>query len=121
MIDISFFFAAFIISLAGGVGAVIRLYMGQWIGKLPWGILLANLTGSLIVGLMSSNGNIMLATILITGLAGGLSTFSSFVAQTVDFMRARRLAQGFLNILMNLGLSSTAILLGQSLAAALLK
>ena len=121
MIDLSFFYAALLISLAGGVGAVIRLYLGQWIGKLPWGILLANVIGSLIAGLLSSNGNIIFATILIAGFAGGLSTFSSFVAQTVDFMRERRLVQGFLNILMNLVLSSTAVLLGQSIAAALLK
>lgn len=121
MINLSFFFAALLISLAGGVGAVIRLYLGQWVGNLPWGILLANVTGSLIAGLLSSNSDIMLATILIAGFAGGLSTFSSFVAQTVDFMRGRRLAQGLMNILLNLGLSSTAVLLGQSIAAALLK
>ena len=121
MIDLSFFYAAVLISLAGGVGAVIRLYLGKWIGKLPWGILLANVIGSLIVGLLGSNGNVMLATILIIGFAGGLSTFSSFVAQTVDFMRGRRLGLGLLNILANLLLSSTAVLLGQSIAAALLK
>lgn len=121
MIDISFFYAALLISLAGGIGAVMRLYLGKWIGKLPWGILLANVTGSLIVGLLSSNGNVMLATILITGFAGGLSTFSSFVAQTVDFVRDRHIGLGVLNVLANLVLSSTAVVLGQSIAAALLK
>jgi CrcB protein len=121
MIELSFFYAAFLISLAGGIGAVARLYLGQWLGKLPWGILLANVSASLIVGLLSSSNNIMLATILISGFAGGLSTFSSFAAQTVEYMRRGRLAQGLLNILSNLALSSTAVVLGQAIAAALLK
>ncbi|MEY4639924.1 MAG: hypothetical protein RLY13_922 [Actinomycetota bacterium] len=116
-----FLYAAFLVAIAGGIGAVLRLFLGQWMGKLPWGILVANVVASLWVGLMSSSSNIMLATLLISGFAGGLSTFSSFAAQTVEFMRRGRIAQGLLNILANLVLSSTALLLGQALAAELLK
>lgn len=109
------------VGLAGGLGAVLRLYLSQWQGKLPWGILLGNVLASLGVGLMSSSQNWALAIILITGFAGGLSTFSSFAAQTVDFFRRGRLAQGLLNVLANLVLSSTAVLLGSAIATALLK
>ena len=109
------------VAIAGGLGSVLRLYLGQWQAKLPWGILAGNVVASLLVGVMASSQNFFWAIILITGLAGGLSTFSSFAAQTVEFMRRGRIAQGLLNILANLLLSSTAVLLGQALGAALLK
>ena len=87
----------------------------------PWGILLANVIGSLAVGFMSNSQNWFIGVILISGFAGGLSTFSTFAAQTVDFLRRGRIAQGLLNVLLNLALSSTAVLLGLALASQLLK
>jgi fluoride ion exporter CrcB/FEX len=54
-------------------------------------------------------------------LAGGLTTFSTFAAQTVEYLRRGRIAQGLLNVLANLALSSTAVLLGQAIATELLK
>jgi CrcB protein len=118
---IEFFLLVFLVAVAGGIGAVLRLVMSQWQGKLPWGILLANIIGSLAVGFMSNSQNWFIGVILISGFAGGLSTFSSFAAQTVDFMRRGRIAQGLLNVLLNLALSSTAVLLGLTLAPQLLK
>ena len=118
---LEFLLLVFGVALAGGLGAVLRLYLAQWQGKLPWGILAGNVLASLMVGLLSSSQIWFLAIILITGLAGRLSTFSSFAAQTVEFMRRGRIAQGLLNILLNLLLSSTAVLLGQAIGSGLLK
>jgi CrcB protein len=118
---LEFFFLILGVGLAGGVGAVLRLYLAKWQGKLPWGILAGNVLASLLVGLLGASQNWFLAIILITGLAGGLSTFSSFAAQTVEFVRRGRIAQGLFNVLVNLALSSTALYLGQGIALALLK
>jgi CrcB protein len=118
---LEFFLLILGVGLAGGVGAVFRLFLAQWQGKLPWGILAGNVLASLLVGLLSPSQNWFLAIVLITGLAGGLSTFSSFAAQTVEFVRRGRIAQGLFNVLANLALSSTALLLGQGIALALLK
>lgn len=121
MIGLQFFLIVLAVAVAGGLGSVLRLFVARWQGKLPWGILAGNVVASLWVGLMASSHNWILAIILITGFAGGLSTFSSFAAQTVEFMRRGRIAQGLLNILTNLLLSSTAVLLGQALGSELLK
>lgn len=121
MIGLQFFLIVLAVAVAGGLGSVLRLFVAKWQGKLPWGILAGNVAASLVVGLMSPGQNWVFAMILITGFAGGLSTFSSFAAQTVDFFRRGRIAQGLLNVLANLALSSTAVLLGQALALALLK
>jgi CrcB protein len=121
MIGWQFFAVMTAVAVAGGIGAVLRLYLAQWQGKLPWGILAGNVVASLWVGLMSASQNWVLAIILITGFAGGLSTFSSFAAQTVEFLRRGRIAQGLLNVLANLVLSSTAVILGSAIATGLLK
>ena len=121
MMELQFFGVIIAVAITGGLGSVIRLFLGKWQGKLPWGILLGNVLASFLVGLVTGTQNMVLAIILITGLAGGLSTFSSFAAQTVEFMRRGRIAQGLWNILANLLLSSTAIALGAWLATALLK
>ncbi len=118
---LEFFGLFLLVALAGGLGSVIRLVLSQWQGRLPWGILAANLVGSFAAGFLGGIENWLIAVILISGLAGGLSTFSTFAAQTVDFMHRGRIAQGLLNVFANLALSSTAVLLGLALASQLLK
>jgi CrcB protein len=89
-----------LVALAGGFGAVVRFWLSYWQGKLPWGILLANAIGSFIAGL-AVDGSLESAW-LIVGLAGGLSTFSTFAAQTHDLFSKRQLGRASLNIVLNL-------------------
>jgi CrcB protein len=89
-----------LVAIAGGFGAVARYGLSTWAGKLPWGILLANSIGSFIAGLAVA-GSIETAWIII-GLAGGLSTFSTFAAQTHNLIAKKQLALASLNIVLNL-------------------
>jgi CrcB protein len=89
-----------LVALAGGFGAVARYWLSSWQGKLPWGILLANAIGSFLAGLAVS-GSIESAW-LIVGLAGGISTFSAYAAQTHDLIAKKQLASASLNIVLNL-------------------
>jgi CrcB protein len=89
-----------LVAIAGGFGAVVRFWLSYWHGKLPWGILLANAIGSFIAGLAVS-GSIESAWIVV-GLAGGLSTFSTFAAQTHDLVTKKQLGKASLNIVLNL-------------------
>lgn len=110
-----------LVALTGGIGAVIRLFAGRLQGLLPWGILIANVTASFVVGFAQQSPILILGIILIAGLAGGLSTFSTFAAQTTDLLRSGRVVQALLNTVGTLVLSSTAVWLGQLAGAALLK
>jgi CrcB protein len=89
-----------LVALAGGFGAVARYWLSNWSGKLPWGILLANSIGSFIAGLAVA-GSIETAWVIV-GLAGGLSTFSTFAAQTHDLLTKKQLGLASLNIVLNL-------------------
>ncbi|MEY4018746.1 MAG: hypothetical protein RLZZ590_46 [Actinomycetota bacterium] len=112
------------VMVAGGLGAVLRLVMGKWVGILPWGILVANTVASLVAAFAVSATttiSVEFESVLVVGLAGGLSTFSSFAGQTVDYFRRGRIAQGLSNIALNMVFVCTAVMLGLWLAAILLK
>jgi fluoride ion exporter CrcB/FEX len=62
-----------------------------------------------------------ISAIASVGLAGGLSTFSSFASGTVELFRSRKVPLGLANIALNFTLPPIALLLGASMALSLLK
>ena len=92
---------ALAVGLLGGVGSVLRHLVGFWQGVLPWGILSVNSVASFIAGAAIANGFFEVA--LVIGLAGGLSTFSTFAAQSYELLlkgrKLRALWNGLLNLL----------------------
>ena len=114
---------ALAIAVAGGLGSVVRLVLARWVGKLPWGILVANVLASFSmgVGLGIFSFNTTLAQIVSVGLCGGLSTFSTFSAQTVEYFKAKQVWRGVFNILLNFFAPALAALAGIFLLLTLLK
>ena len=114
---------ALAIAVAGGLGSVVRLVLARWIGKLPWGILAANVLASFAmgVGLGIFSFNTALAQIVSVGLCGGLSTFSTFSAHTVEYFKAKQVWRGVFNILLNFFAPALAALAGIFLLFTLLK
>jgi CrcB protein len=112
-----------LVALAGGLGAVLRFLLSHWAGKLPWGILAANILASCVVGLVlgSADTTGFLAAVVVTGLCGGLSTFSTFSAQTVEFFKSKQVWRGLINLALNFLLPTLAALAGVYLAYTLLK
>jgi CrcB protein len=86
----------------GGLGSVLRHLVGSWQGFLPFGILLANSLASFIAGFAIATGSY--ETALVIGLAGGLSTFSTFAAQSYELwvggQKVRTLLNGVANLLL---------------------
>ena len=90
------------VALAGGLGAVTRLVLDgvarqRW-GSHPWGTLLVNLSGSLLLGLVTGlvAGSVLPEPVRLvagTGFLGGYTTFSTASVETVRLLRdGRRLA-----------------------------
>jgi CrcB protein len=86
--------------LAGGAaGAVLRYLTDRWVQarhglRFPFGTLVVNLAGCLIIGVVS--GGVAkagwahgLQSLVGTGFCGGLTTFSAFSVEAVDLMNAR--------------------------------
>jgi fluoride exporter len=99
---------------AAGVGSIFRYVLSNWSGFIPWGILTGNTFASFIAGYASVAfaGNNELVIWLVVGLAGGLSTFSSWAAATVQMSSKGRIYGPVLYTLLTLVLCSTATYIG---------
>jgi CrcB protein len=122
-----FALAVFGVALFGGLGAAIRLLLSHWHKRLPLGILVANTVASVIVGITYSLAQLgdsawqFWSLLLATGLAGGLSTFSSWAAQTSHFLVSGERRLAVLNFALNLVLPVLGASVGMILGLLLLK
>jgi CrcB protein len=96
------------VGVLGGVGSALRHIAGHWAGVLPWGILLVNSVASFVAGAAVAYGSFEVA--LIVGLAGGLSTFSTFAANTFEFLKAGQTVRALANTVLNLALPALSLL-----------
>lgn len=94
--------AALAISLGASLGALLRWQLGLALNHagawLPWGTLAANLVGGYLAGVavvvFQQHPQIdpVWRLLLVTGLLGALTTFSSFSAEVVQMLLAQRYA-----------------------------
>jgi len=119
--------SAFVVAvalLAGAVGAVLRygttVLFARRSDRLPWAVLVVNTVGSLIGGAvlgLVATGTIGadVQLIVMGGLAGGLTTFSTFSVETVQLVLARRWGIAAATVGANLVLGLAAAVLGFAL------
>ncbi|MBO0769052.1 MAG: fluoride efflux transporter CrcB [Solirubrobacterales bacterium] len=113
------------VALLGGAGALARFLLDAWVsgagaGKLPAGTFMINISGSLILGLMSGlawNGN----TLLLAGTAtiGSYTTFSTWMLETHRLREEAEFRAAFLNVAVSMAVGLGAAALGHALGAAL--
>lgn len=99
-----------VVAIFGGLGALLRAALTEFKGFIPWGILLANTlaTGLAAWALLIAPQSQL---IVVAGLAGGLSTFSTFIAQTWELLRSGKRSAALVNVVLNLLFSFTAVYL----------
>jgi CrcB protein len=110
------------ISLGACIGALARWRLGLALNHdgawLPWGTLAANLIGGyvvgLVIGLLEQHPQLHPAWRLfwVTGLLGGLTTFSSFSAELVQMLMLARWPQALATLAAHLGGSLLLTFLG---------
>lgn len=91
--------------IGGGLRYLISLGMARWLGTaFPYGTLTVNVLGAFLIGLIMRVG---LTTTLLsptarlfltTGVMGGLTTYSTFNYETLEFLRGGNVALGALNM-----------------------
>ena len=103
--------------VAGAVGATVRYALSRAFpvrpGHLPGGILAVNVVGSGIAGALvglaeraAIDGDLRL--ILVTGLCGGLTTFSTWSVETIELLGGGRWRAAILNVVLTLVLGFAA-------------
>jgi len=93
--------------VAGAAGAVARYLLDRAVaergrGAFPWGTLVVNVTGSLLLGVITGlalhHGLSKSAKIVLgTGFCGAYTTFSTFTFETVRLVEEGALAEAFRN------------------------
>jgi len=115
------------IALGGALGSVLR-YLVQthsvnWFGSsFPYGTLLVNVAGSLMIGFLSYtlverlNAPEELRLAILVGFLGGFTTFSTFSLETLTLIQQGSILGAFINVFLSVGLCLLACILGLSLA-----
>lgn len=123
--------AYFWIAVGGAIGSVARFAttewaLARWPSAFPWGTLLVNVLGSLIIGMLaalSESGRWQLPLLyrqfLMVGVLGGYTTFSSFSLQTLVLMRNGAAVTAGLYVLASVGLCLLAAWCGFALMSML--
>ncbi|GAA5210918.1 fluoride efflux transporter CrcB [Microbacterium kyungheense] len=112
-------------ALAGGVGAGLRYLVDRWVtpaggARFPVGILVVNVTGSFVLGVITGLGTAIapeLSLVLGLGLLGGYTTFSTVSVETVLLAQRRRWRDAALNLFGTLVLAAAGAGLGLWLGA----
>jgi fluoride exporter len=116
--------------VAGAViGAPLRYFLGSQVqerlnGAFPWGTLVVNVSGCLIIGLIlglaEERGSISREARLfaVTGFLGSYTTFSAFGWETYDLARADDLVRAGANVVVSVVAGLAAVWLGAALARA---
>lgn len=99
-----------LVFLGAGIGGVLRFVLGSLVyaytgRNFPWGTLVINLSGSFIMGFLFvvitqkfTNLAPYLTALILVGVLGGYTTFSSFSIETLRLFQDGKVAYAFANI-----------------------
>jgi len=120
------------IAIGGAIGSMARYGIGGLVSNkfgetFPWGTLVVNISGSFVIGIlgavttpkgkMSPQSRVFATQLLITGVCGGYTTFSSFSLQTLNLLRDREWLYAGGYILLSVLLCMIAVWLGYLLGS----
>jgi CrcB protein len=109
------------VAVLGGIGAVARFILDGTIGAalgrdFPWGTLVVNVSGSLVLGILSGLGTDDSSLLLAgTALLGSYTTFSTWMLETHGLAEEGESGDAVRNIVISLALGLAAAALGRLL------
>ena len=109
--------AYFLVALGSALGGVLRFWiaamMSERFGAAHLGTVFVNVSGSFVIGFIAALGPLpWKQQLLMVGILGGYTTFSSFSLQTLELAHAGRWATAGANVVLSVVLSLVAVALG---------
>ncbi len=120
------------VALGGALGSLARFWLNgvvsdRYGATFPWGTMTVNVIGSFIIGVlgaltipegrMSTEARTVTTQLLMVGICGGFTTFSTFSLQTLNLVRDREWFYAGGNILLSVVLCLIATWLGYLLGS----
>jgi len=120
------------VAVGGAIGSLCRwwlseLFLRLGLGFFPWATLLANVSGSFLIGLVATltgpDGRVVvlpeLRLAVMVGFCGGYTTFSAFSLQTLALVQGGHFREAAANVILSLVVCLLAVWLGHVAAAAI--
>ncbi|MBN2699693.1 MAG: fluoride efflux transporter CrcB [Bacteroidales bacterium] len=112
-----------LIGLGGFIGSIARFFLSKlnnhiWFFSIPVGTLLVNVLGSFLIGFLTGIAEksplmtVELRMLLMVGLCGGFTTFSTFSGENLMLMRNGQIMTVFLYSGLSIIFGFTAVYLG---------
>ena len=116
-----------LVFLGGGAGSMLRYLVGtaitaRYSGRFPLGTVIINITGSFLIGVVMTmitqrlDGHPHLRLLLVVGVLGGYTTFSTFEYETYYAVRSGQQWLGLLNVVGSVVMGYLAVWLGAFMA-----
>ena len=120
-----------LVAAGGAFGSVCRYLTGLLMTRLlgpafPWGTLTVNLLGSLAIGFLTElvatrlNASAEMRLLIVVGVLGGFTTFSSFSLDTVALVERGQMPAAVAYVIASVGLSLIATFAGLAIGRAVL-
>ena len=112
------------VGTGGFLGAILRFLISGWVQKLsptlfPVGTLAVNVLGSFVIGFLALYFEEVIAphykALLVTGMLGALTTFSTFSLETVTMLQGGLWGRAAANVTLNAALCIAATIFGMML------
>ena len=116
-----------LVATGSALGGTLRYWLSgliaNWVGQtFPWGTLVINVTGSIVIGLFATltgpDGRVLVPgewrQFFMVGVCGGYTTFSSFSLQTLTLAQDGEWLWAGLNILLSVALCLFGVWLGHA-------
>ncbi|MGD8191148.1 fluoride efflux transporter CrcB [Brevibacillus ginsengisoli] len=108
------------VAIGGAIGSMLRYLLSLTLNQTSWpyGTWFTNLLGSFLIGFIFVWGREkgllppVVYTLLVTGMMGGFTTFSSFSLEVVQYLQTGEWERAFLYVLASVGLGLCAVYLG---------
>lgn len=104
------------VAAGGALGAVLRQLTAVSLagrGRIPWGVIVVNVVGSFIAGLaLAAPLDPTAQLIIVSGLCGGLTTFSTLSVETVQLVLAGKRRDAALSVAVNVAIGASAVAVG---------
>ncbi|WP_409523927.1 fluoride efflux transporter CrcB [Nitrincola sp. MINF-07-Sa-05] len=118
-----FIYSLICVALGSALGGMARYCVSDYVGHkfgahFPWGTLLVNVSGALVIGLLAALVGTLLSSsglfwqLAVTGFLGSYTTVSSFSLQTLALLREGYLLRALVNITLSLLLCLVCVGLG---------
>jgi CrcB protein len=113
-----------LVAFGGALGAIARALLStaiqsRWPSTLPWGTIIVNLSGCLVLGVLSGaletrpHLNPTLRAFGAVGVLGAFTTFSTFENETLALLQHGQLPSAMANVVISIVAGLTAVWIGQ--------